>query len=85
MSIYRFAAMRNKTPSLTSTGPHSLNSPVAKALFYVFHSTPELLATIVMFSVNAREVFGTGLWGDLRARDPKPKPQTEAIGADARS
>ena len=73
VSVYRLIVMRNKTPSLESLGPHSLNTTTSKALFYIFHVSPELLATLSLFLVNARDVFSTGMFGDYRHRDPKPK------------
>jgi len=50
-------------------GPNSLNSLSAKALFYMFHALPEWLAIFILFSQNARETFGTGLFGDWRVKD----------------
>ncbi|KAJ3525554.1 hypothetical protein NM688_g8386 [Phlebia brevispora] len=74
VSIYRLIAMHNKTPSLTSTGPGSLNSSAAKTTFYIFHATPEWLAAAILLAVNVREMFGTGMFGDYRSTDKKPAP-----------
>ena len=56
-----------------STAPGSQNAPRDKAAFYVLHATPEFLAIATLASLNARRVFGTGPFGDLRVRDPKPQ------------
>ena len=77
VSVYRLIVMRNKTPSLESTGPHSLNSTVSKTLFYIFHVSPEFLAALIIFAVNVRDVFGTGMYGDYRHKDPKPKTEAD--------
>ena len=55
--------------SIFSTGPDTLNSPGAKAAFYILHSLPEWLASLVIFSTNVRMVSGTGLFGDWRLMD----------------
>ncbi len=65
--------MRFSTTSLLSTAPGSLNSPQAKAAFYVFHAAPEYLAAAFLLTMDVRRVFATGLWGDRRFRDLKPK------------
>ncbi|KAM6502158.1 hypothetical protein JOM56_002135 [Amanita muscaria] len=68
-AIYRLSVMYNMTDSPLSVGPHSLNSPGAKACFYVFHILPEWLASLILFSTNLRQLFGTGPFGDLRKVD----------------
>ncbi|KAI0707440.1 hypothetical protein C8T65DRAFT_576791 [Cerioporus squamosus] len=73
VAIYRLVVMRYSTTSLLSTAPGSLNSPQAKAAFYVFHAAPEYLAAAFLLSLDTRRIFDTGLWGDRRFRDPKPK------------
>lgn len=72
VSAYRLVVMRLKTTSLTSLGPHSLNDPESKRTFYIFHAVPEVLAAAILFSVNVREVFGTGMFGD-KAKKSKSK------------
>ncbi|KAF8577592.1 hypothetical protein K439DRAFT_1364382 [Ramaria rubella] len=71
--LYRLAVMHNTTNSLLSQGPGSLSSPSAKALFYIFHMVPEWTAAALIFSLNSREIFNTGPFGDWRATDPKIK------------
>ena len=61
--------MYNMTDSPFSVGPHSLNSAGAKACFYVFHILPEWLGSLILFSTNLRQVFGTGPFGDWRKVD----------------
>lgn len=73
VSIYRLVVSGYKTTSLTSLGPHSLNTRGEKAVFYVFHAAPEWLAAAILFAINVREVFGTGLLGDYRSKDKKPR------------
>ncbi|KAM5543024.1 hypothetical protein V8D89_003408 [Ganoderma adspersum] len=73
VGIYRITVISHSTTSLFSTAPGSPNSPGEKAAFYVLHVAPEFVATAILVSLNARRVFGTGPWGDLRVRDPKPK------------
>ena len=72
MSVYRLAVMGYETTALTSLDSHSLNTHSEKAAFYVFHAAPEWLAAAILFSVNVREMFGTGLMGDYRSTDKKP-------------
>ncbi|KAJ3529946.1 hypothetical protein NM688_g7781 [Phlebia brevispora] len=74
VSIYRLVVMHNKTPSLTSTGPGSLNSMTSKATFYIFHVLPEWLAATTLLAINVRQTFGTGMFGDYRLLDKKPAP-----------
>ena len=61
------------TDSLTSTAPGSLNSSGSKASFFVLHVAPEYVAATILMSLNVRRIFNTGLWGDRRMTDPKPK------------
>lgn len=56
--------MRTSTTSIFSTAPGSLNSSQAKVLFYVFHVGPEFLAAAILASIDARNLFATGKWGD---------------------
>lgn len=63
--------MHIKTTSLLAPDP--LNKPSAKAAFYIFHSLPEWLAIAILFSVNVRKLFGTGLGGDYRWKDMSEK------------
>lgn len=69
VAIYRAAVLHNTTPSFTSTVPGSLNSPADKAFFYIFQVLPEWLSILALFSVNAREIVGSGPWGDWRGKD----------------
>jgi len=72
-AIYRLSVMFHTTTSLTSLEPGSLNSPGAKAAFYVFHIVPELLTTVLLIVVNVRQTMGTGPFGDYRWRDETAK------------
>ncbi|KAF4566561.1 hypothetical protein AB1N83_003862 [Pleurotus pulmonarius] len=69
VAIYRAAVLHNTTSSFTSMEPGSLNSPADKAFFYVFQILPEWLSILALFSVNARELVGSGPWGDWRGKD----------------
>ena len=73
VAIYRLVVMRFSTTSLLSEAPGSLNSIQSKVTFYIFHSTPEYLAVTILIVLDVRRVFITGLWGDRRYTDPKPK------------
>lgn len=66
--------MANHTTALTSMAPGSLNSPIAKVLFYIFHTVPDFLAAAILLSINVRERFSTGMWGD-RSKDDKQTPK----------
>ncbi|PIL33526.1 hypothetical protein GSI_04149 [Ganoderma sinense ZZ0214-1] len=83
VGIYRLTAISHSTTSLLSTGPGTQNSPRDKAAFYVLHAVPEFVSVAILVSLNARRVFGTGPWGDLRARDPKPKAAEVESGTPA--
>ena len=72
VSIYRITVFSHLTTSFTSTAPGSQNAPRDKAAFYILHAAPEFLAIALLVSQNVRQVFGTGPFGDLRMRDPKP-------------
>ena len=71
ISVYRLIVMRLETTSIISLGPHSLNDTGSKITFYIFHASPELVAAAILYIVNVREIFGTGLFGDYRSRDKK--------------
>ena len=80
--IYRLAVMHNHTDaprlSFSSTFPGALNSPGAKACFYIFHMLPELISVAILYiPINARKVFDTGFWGDYRWRDDKATDDTQ--------
>jgi hypothetical protein len=77
IAIYRLSVMYNWTDSLLSAGPNTLNSPRAKAAFYVLHALPEWLASFVLFCTNVRQVFGTGLFGDWRHGDETAKQRAK--------
>ena len=69
---------------MTSTGPGSLNEPSSEAAFYVLHVLPEFTAAALLVSINVRETFATGRWGDNKTKDPvlgpdgKPVPKPKA-------
>ena len=56
--------MRLQTDSLVSMAPGSLNSAASKTTFYIFHIVPELVTAAILLSINVRERFETGLYGD---------------------
>ena len=78
VGIYRLVVMQDSTTSLLSTAPGAHNSARAKAAFYVFHVAPEFLSVAILVCLDVRRVFSTGLWGDTRSKDPKPKAQAAA-------
>jgi len=61
------------------SGLNSLNSSSAKALFYIFHVLPEWLAIFILLSQNVRKTFGTGLFGDWRAKDETEKEKKKRL------
>ena len=71
--MYRITVFSRSTTSLFSKAPGAQNTTREKAMFYGLHAAPEFIAAAIMVSLNARRMFGTGPWGDLRARDPKPE------------
>lgn len=71
-----------KTTSLTAPSP--LNTPSAKALFYVFHVLPEWLASLILFGDNIRKTFGTGLSGDFRLWDETEKERAKRLARVAK-
>jgi hypothetical protein len=71
--------MNNTTTSLASTAPGSLNTPGAKAAFYIFHIAPEWISVLLLLLFNLRDIFGIGVFGS-RARDQR-KSEKEAKGA----
>ncbi|PIL33536.1 hypothetical protein GSI_04159 [Ganoderma sinense ZZ0214-1] len=85
VGIYRIAVISHSTTSIFSTAPGSQNTPCNKAAFYVLHAAPEFVSTALLVSLNARRVFGTGPWGDLRPRDPKSKAAPEGESRSAGS
>ncbi|KAL0945507.1 hypothetical protein HGRIS_000991 [Hohenbuehelia grisea] len=84
VSVYRLSVMFNRTDSLTSTAPGALNSPSAKALFYIFHIFPEWLSIALMFGCNIREICGTGPFGDWRSHDETEKEKEKREKKEAR-
>lgn len=78
MGVYRITVLTHNTTSLFSLAPGGQNTPEEKAAFYVFHVAPEFLSAAVLMALNARRVFGTGMWGDRLTEDPKPKPEGES-------
>ena len=76
--------MYNQTNSLTSISPSSLNTPVAKALFYVFHMVPEWVTISSLLVMNIRETFDTGPLGDWRSRDETQKEREKREAREAK-
>ena len=64
--------MFHESPSLDSTAPGTLNSPGAKASFYILHILPEWIAAATLLAFNTRKIFGTGVLGDWRGIDDRP-------------
>jgi hypothetical protein len=63
--------MHNTVDSLVSRGPGSLSSPAAKSWFYILHMAPEWLSVFILLSLNSREIFDSGPFGDWRWKDPE--------------
>jgi len=84
VGIYRLSVMFHQKTSLTSRAPGSLNSPSAKAAFYILHILPEWIALVVIFGFNIRQTFGTGLAGYHRFRDEKPKQREKREKKEAK-
>ncbi|KAF9462286.1 hypothetical protein BDZ94DRAFT_1166123 [Collybia nuda] len=84
IAVYRLAVMFHTTTELGSTAPGSLNSPGAKASFYILHVLPEWLATATLFTFNIRRMYGTGLFGDWRYRDETPKEREKREKREAK-
>lgn len=76
--------MHNKTTSLTALSPSSLNTPVEKATFYVFHMLPEWISVALLLCFNVREMFDTGLWGDWRAVDETEQQKERRLARAAK-
>ncbi|TCD60128.1 hypothetical protein EIP91_010690 [Steccherinum ochraceum] len=83
ISVYRIVVMRLQTDSLTSMAPGSLNSAGSKAAFYVLHIVSEWLAAATLLSINIREWFETGLWGDQFRPLEKDLLKSESMARDS--
>ncbi|KAF8812922.1 hypothetical protein BYT27DRAFT_6399199 [Phlegmacium glaucopus] len=82
VGIYRLSVMHIKTTSLSA--PSVLNTPRAKAAFYVVHVLPEWLASLILFGVNIRKTLGTGMWGDWRGKDETEKQRAKREKREAK-
>ncbi|KAF8812920.1 hypothetical protein BYT27DRAFT_7182151 [Phlegmacium glaucopus] len=82
VGIYRLSVMQIKTTSLSA--PSVLNTPRAKAAFYIFHVLPEWLASSILFGVNIRKTLGTGMWGDWRSKDETEKQRAKREKREAK-
>ncbi|KAF8812916.1 hypothetical protein BYT27DRAFT_6399129 [Phlegmacium glaucopus] len=82
VGIYRLSVMQIKTTSLSA--PSVLDTPRAKAAFYVFHVLPEWLASLILFGVNIRKTLGTGMWGDWRIKDETEKQRAKREKREAK-
>ena len=80
IGVYRLSVMGLKTTSLSAPSP--LNTPGSKATFYVFHVLPEWLASVIIFVVNIRKTFGTGLVGDWRLWDETEKERVKRLARE---
>jgi hypothetical protein len=70
------------TTSLSAPSP--LNTPLSKASFYIFHVLPEWLASLILFGINIRKTFGTGLVGDWRASDETEKERMKRLDREVK-
>jgi len=52
-------------------------------LFYIFHALPEGFAACILLSGNVRKTFGTGMFGDWRAKDETEKQKTKRLAKRA--
>ncbi|TFK20922.1 hypothetical protein FA15DRAFT_673031 [Coprinopsis marcescibilis] len=84
IACYRLSVMHNTTTALDSTAPGSLNTPGAKAAFYVLHVLPEWLVSAILLGCNVRKTFGTGMFGDWRGHDETPKEKASREKSEAR-
>jgi len=82
IGIYRLSVMGNRTTSLSA--PDALNTPRAKAAFYILHVLPEWLASVILFGNNIRKSFGTGLTGDWRYQDETEKQRVKRLEKEAK-
>lgn len=73
VAVYRLTVMWNDVPYLEYTGPGSLTSVPAKVTFYMFHALPEWVAITGLLGLPIRKIYGTGFWGDWRAKDDTEK------------
>lgn len=55
-----------------ATGPGSQNTNGEKAAFYIFQAALEVLTSGVLLTIDIKNLFSTGFWGD-RSSDPKPE------------
>ncbi|KAF8893385.1 hypothetical protein BD779DRAFT_1435862 [Infundibulicybe gibba] len=78
-AIYRLVVMAQSTSSYESHEPGSQNSMADKSAFYIFHILPEWLASLALCSINVRDVFQTGPWGDTRWRDETPDERANRL------
>lgn len=69
--------MNNRTQAFDSTDPGSLNTPMEKAGFYVFHIVPEWILATILCGAKTREIFNTGPSGDHRWRDETPEEKSK--------
>lgn len=76
--------MFHQTTSLNSRAPGSLNSHGAKASFYILHTLPEWIALTIIFWSNIRQTFGTGIVGDMRPHDERPKAREKREKREAK-
>lgn len=76
--------MFHTTTALSSTAPGTLNSPGAKASFYILHVLPEWLATAILFTFNIKRLYGTGPFGDWRYHDETPKEREKREKREAK-
>jgi hypothetical protein len=74
--------MGNRTTLLSA--PDALNTPRAKAAFYILHVLPEWLASVILFGYNIRKSFGTGLKGDWRSQDETEKQRVKRLEKEAK-
>ncbi|PCH41915.1 hypothetical protein WOLCODRAFT_49096, partial [Wolfiporia cocos MD-104 SS10] len=56
-TVYRLLTMTNMTMDILSTAPGTLNTPLAKAAFYVFFIAPDWICAVCLMSVYVHEML----------------------------
>ena len=62
--IYHIIIIQYRETSLTATGPGTLTSKGAKAMFYLIQSGIELGVVAFLLVSPMRRLYGVGRWGD---------------------
>lgn len=76
-AIYRLVVMKDTTDNYYD--PFSaMNSSRSKAYFYIFHHLPETITCILMLSINVKDVYKIGLYGDTPPKPWRKKKEQKA-------